>query len=152
MNRGAWIGPLATVVVMVCVFFGGVYVGTESQKGKQASKRLEDLTAIHEAYQERITQERALARTTIEGLENENIQIRVEHDRLAAAGRLRIAATVCDQLPQSGAPAGTDEATTRTVELPEAVDSNLRAIARDADEITAKCRALQTWVRGQYGE
>lgn len=152
MNRGVWIGPLATVVVMVGVFFGGVYVGAESQKGKQASKRLEDLTAIHEAYQERITQERALARTTIEGLENENIQIRAEHDRLAAAGRLRIPATVCDQLPQGGASTGPDEAHAGTIELPEALDSSLRAIARDADEITAQCRALQTWVRGQYGE
>lgn len=152
MYARAFIAPLVTLAVMVGVFFGGLHIGKELEQGKHAQDRAELLLQAYNQYQESINKERELSRKTIEGLENERNQIRIKSDQLAAAGRLRIPATVCDPVPKGGASSGPDEAIARTIELPEAIDSSLRAITRDADEVTAQCRALQSWVWGQYGQ
>lgn len=66
------------------------------------------------------------------------------------AGGLYLPATACHPLAAaatSGDAGRTDAATAGTVALPDAITSDLRRLASDADEVTATARALQEAVR-----
>lgn len=86
----------------------------------------------------------------------------LDHARSDAArnGGLRISASVCTNTsgPQASTEttgtSGRDEASTRTVALPEPVQDGLWSIVKEADEVSAQLRACQGWIKlnGFYGE
>lgn len=143
----AFIAPLLTLVVVVGVFFGGLSIGQSIERGKQAQDHAELLTSAYNQYQATINHQRESAEKAIRGLEIELEQIRSERTRMSGLGRLRIPAAACNGLPNYSDSTGAGQAAAGTVELPEAIDTSLRAIASDADEVTARCRALLTWAK-----
>lgn len=72
-------------------------------------------------------------------------------------GGLRIPASVCRGETGTGTEAardgGRDEAGAGTVRLPQQVETDLWALAGDADEVSAQLRACQSWIvnQGFYG-
>lgn len=146
MSVRSFIAPLIAIAAVVGVFLYAFELGQDIERGKQAQSNAELLLSAYNEYEARIERQRESAKLAVEGRDNELEKIRAEYDRLNRAGGLRLPAAICDQLSTSAGTSGIDEAAAGTVALPEGTESRLRSIARQADEVTAQCRALITWV------
>lgn len=144
MYAKAFIAPLITLLVIVGVFFGGLHIGQSIEQGKQAQANAELLLSAYNEYEKRIEKQRETSQKAIEGYQHELESSNRLYERSRADG-LRIPAAACNSMPpNSGSPA-VEQATAATIELPEPITASLRAITRDADEVTAQCRALLEW-------
>lgn len=134
---------------------------------KEADERAADLALVrkHDADMKALDDHhKEIERKTSEKHETELAQLRLERDadrrRADAAGGLRIhvdagacapgGAVVGPEAPGTGR---RDDTGAGTVRLPQQVENDLWSIADDADEVSARLRACQGWIRnnGFYG-
>lgn len=168
---------LATLVITILVLGGVSWVlydagrdaGTDSVQAKwdkAEAAHATAATAARVAYNARLETDRLkqiannLKVSKDHDQEIEKLRRARDADRAAVdrAGGLRIPAPTCSSnRPVAGAPSaeaastsGRDDTGAGTIRLPHQIESDLWALADDADEVSARLRACQAWIVSQH--
>jgi hypothetical protein len=157
---------LGVVVLAIAAFFGGVHVGTKSERADWQKEKLQ----LQEAQRGALLAE--VSKRSADQLRYEAIARKASNDyaqSLKAVNadyaadlarrdhRLRIPATVCPGAAagpaQAAGTGGPDATGPATVELPERIEGRLRAMTKRADALALQLDKLQVWViaNGFYG-
>ncbi len=159
MNPYLIIGALVGAIALFCGGFAG---GVRYEAGIAAKRDLARERAQSEAVLAVVAENEAIqksneakARKVSKSHADELATIRAQFNADRAGG-LRVTAAVCDAVTfkaDTPGSAGTNGAAAGTVVLPESLERNLWQLTREADEVTAKARALQDFIRenGLYG-
>ncbi|GLR26498.1 hypothetical protein [Limnobacter litoralis] len=121
-------------------------------KNAALSAQKEAILADQKTYEENIRQQMQAFAASINQLNEERDAINEKYQKSLAADRagtggLRLPASVCsNSVPAvDETTSRADKTSARTIALPERVTEDLRRLAREADEVMAQCRAIQSF-------
>lgn len=151
---------LAALLVLIGLAFGvhwhGVNQGQRLERADWLAKDLDRISSEQKATLKAIENNTRIAqqqeidkRKVVNDYQKELAAIRIERDR-GRTGRLYLPATVCNSVAtatKTDDSGGVGAAIAGAVELPEAIERDLRDLVRDADEVTATARAMQESAR-----
>lgn len=152
MDPRAVFNGVVFVLLPAALLSLGFYMGFEvSASGWQKEKLSLQATQINELekaqanYMDLIDKQRAKDKEVISGYQAEINAVQKRFNQLNHAGGLRLPRSICDQPNVPTTPSGQPSiagGTAQTVVLPEQIERDLRALTREADEVTARCRAV----------
>jgi hypothetical protein len=160
---------LAGLALLIAVAFGGAHVGQKLERTAWQAKEIataaavqSDLIAEHDKYVRLQKFNEAAARKATADHEQAitalTAQYAAARAAIRAAGGLRVSRAICADphttTTEAPGTSGPDDASAGTVALPEIVEVRLLAIAKEADELAERLRALQGWIvaNGLYGD
>ena len=165
MNPYAIAGSLA---LLIAVAFGGAQTGRKLERGVWQAKEIATASAVLAetvAAQDRYVRAQKFNEATARKASTDHAQalsaLTAQYDAARAAirnaGGLRVSSAICDPhagTTESSGAGRLDAAGAGTVQLSDRTQDDLYALAKRADELAERLRALQGWVRasGGYGD
>lgn len=152
MYPKTWLTVILLVATPIVLLLVGFLIGTKVE-GAAASKQklqlqtahIEQLDKAFANYQTKLEEQRKQNEEVISEYLDEKAEIERKYRELNRSRSLRLPKSICDSGPvptSSPGESGSTESDAATVALPDTVTEDLRQLARDADEVTAQCRAL----------